>query len=78
MATRSTTAKRKAQKDSTQREPYSKPFLQRYGAGMKSDEIRLVQAYRGLGTKMRAALLTLASYAIIAQAEARAKRGRAR
>lgn len=49
--------------------PYSDKFLADYGRNLTRDDIRLVQAFRGLSATKRAALLEDASLAVIRQAQ---------
>lgn len=44
---------------------YSQRFLERYGRGLKREEISLVQGYRGLSRGQRAGLILLVSEAIL-------------
>jgi len=54
----------------TSRPPYSQRFLEKYGRGLTPDEVRLVQGYRGLHKKQRAALLTMLSHVLIENTQA--------
>jgi hypothetical protein len=52
------------------RPPYSRGWLEQYGRTLTREEIRLVQAYRGLEADQRAALLNDTSRRVIKRAQA--------
>jgi hypothetical protein len=55
----------------TARALYSRTWLAQYGQGLKRDEIRLVQAYRGLPREKQAAVRTVLASMIMTGAEIR-------
>jgi hypothetical protein len=48
-------------KKSTPRPLYSQRFLEKYGRGLKREETRLVQGFRGLSADLRSYLLAFSS-----------------
>ena len=55
------------------RPDYPRRFLERYGRMLTSDEIRLVQAYRGLAPEGQAKLSAIASDLVIGRAQGGAR-----
>jgi hypothetical protein len=59
----------------TERHPYSQTWREEYGRSLAREEIRLVQAYRGLETPAQDLLLRLGSRLVVARARRGAARG---
>lgn len=66
---------RGAMKATKPRPLYSQRFLAKYGRGLRRDELRLVQGYRGLSTRQREGLHALVSAMLLENVQAHAKAG---
>ena len=64
----------KKKKASINRPEYSQAWLARYGQGLSREEIRLVQAYRGLDAQQQEGAVMLLSSLVVQRAEEQARR----